>query len=66
MTRGYGRYRGDPGRVGCPRARSDMTPCAARDGRTACADDCSCVGCGLHPADLLTDLVSAVTEPQAS
>ena len=29
---GYGRYDDDPNCVGCPRARSDMTPCIARDG----------------------------------
>jgi hypothetical protein len=66
MTRGlgdYGRYNDDPTHVGCPRAKSDMTPCVARDGASACADDGVCVGCGKHPADLLTELVKLVTEP---
>lgn len=35
---GYGRYDNDPEYVGCPRARTDMTPCIARDGGTALAD----------------------------
>jgi hypothetical protein len=60
---GYGRYDDDLGHVGCPRARSDMTPCVARDGELACADDGRCVGCGSHPAALLAELVRAVTEP---
>lgn len=60
---GYGRYKDDPEHVGCPRAKSDMTPCAARDGRSACADDGKCVGCSVHPADALRDLVREVTEP---
>ena len=57
----YGRY--PDGHVGCPRARSDMTPCVARDSHLACADDGKCVGCGLHPAALLTELVEVVTRP---
>lgn len=59
---GYGRYQDDPEHVGCPRAGSDMTPSAARDGDTACADDGACVGCGEQPADLLKELVRIVTE----
>lgn len=69
MTRGplgYGRYDDAPKRVGCPRAKSDMTPCNARDGGTATADDGRCVGCNQNPADLLRDLVAAVTEQEAS
>lgn len=31
--------------VDCPRARSEMTPCMARDGHVALADDGRCVGC---------------------
>jgi hypothetical protein len=61
---GYGRYGDDPNHVGCPRARSDMTPCAARDGRTA-EDEGVCVGCGVNVADALTELVRAVTTPDA-
>jgi hypothetical protein len=58
---GYGRYNSDPSHVGCPRAKSDMTPCVARDGHTAQDDDGVCVGCGENPADLLTALVREVT-----
>ncbi len=43
--------------IRCPRDRSDMTPCVARDGALACADNGVCVGCGDHPANLLKDLV---------
>lgn len=59
---GYGRYGDDPLRVGCPRARTDMTPCVARDGKYAQADDGVCVGCGSEPAELLTLLVREVTK----
>lgn len=58
---GYGRYDDDPSHVGCPRAKTDMTPCAARDGGLAA--DPKCIGCNEDPADLLTELVRAVTEP---
>jgi hypothetical protein len=61
---GYGRYNDDPQCVGCPRAKSDMTPCVARDGQTAVADDGICVGCGVNPADALRELVRAATEPE--
>lgn len=61
-TLGYGRYNDDPTYIGCPRARSDMTPCAARDGKNA-TDNGFCVGCTLHSANLLQDLVREVTEP---
>jgi hypothetical protein len=60
---GYGRYNDDPEHVGCPRARSDMTPCIARDGCSALADD---VDIRLNPngaADQLRDVVRRVTEP---
>lgn len=59
-TGGYGRYADDPDHVGCPRAKTDMTPCAARDGATASMDE-KCVGCGHLSADLLRDLVREVT-----
>lgn len=59
---GYGRYGDDPNHVRCPRAKTDMTPCVARDGHTATDDSGECVGCGEHPADLLTALVRIVTE----
>lgn len=48
--------------IDCPRAKSAMTPCAARDGQLACDDGGACVGCGQHPADLLTDLVPRYVE----
>ena len=61
---GYGRYDDDPEHIGCPRAKTDMTPCAARDGDTACYDTAGeCVGCDQHPANLLRDLVREVTQP---
>lgn len=53
---GYGRYNDDPEHVGCPRAKSDMTPCVARDGKSATSNKV-CVGCGAHPIDLLVELV---------
>jgi hypothetical protein len=39
--------------VQCPREQSAMTPCVARDGHTAVADDGACVGCGILPSDEL-------------
>lgn len=56
---GYGRYKDDPEHVGCPRARTDMTPCIARDGHLALADDDGCVGCGQR-ADGLDGLLQAL------
>jgi hypothetical protein len=53
---GYGRYGDDPEHVGCPRAKSDMTPCIARDGHLALADDRACVGCYAVPGQLLAQL----------
>lgn len=58
---GYGRYQDDPNHIGCPRAKSDMTPCVARDGHLACDDDGDCVGCQENPSDLLQALVREVT-----
>jgi hypothetical protein len=58
---GYGRYDDDPHQVGCPRAKTDMTPCVARDGHAASDDNGACVGCDAHPADLLTELVREAT-----
>lgn len=37
----------------CPREKSFMTPCVARDGDTAVADNGVCVGCGESPIELL-------------
>lgn len=59
---GYGRYDDDPEAVGCPRAKTWMTPCVARDGSLALADDGGCVGCYEHPADLLKALVKEATK----
>lgn len=54
---GYGRYDSDPGYVGCPWVKSDMSPCVARDGRLALtAAPSVCVGCGNTPRYLLRDL----------
>jgi hypothetical protein len=46
----------DRSQVSCPRERTFMTPCIARDGSLALADDKTCVGCGVDPADELTSL----------
>jgi hypothetical protein len=60
---GYGRYNDSPEHVGCPRARTDMTPCIARDGHTAlAAHPSTCVGCGSAPYALVTDLANAIGE----
>ena len=61
---GYGRYADSPNWVGCPRARTDMTPCAARDGRLA-EQEGACVGCGVNVADCLAELVRHITEPKS-
>lgn len=42
--------------INCPRAKTWMTPCIARDGHTALADDGDCVGCGHKPHALLAEL----------
>jgi hypothetical protein len=57
----YGRYANHPDIIRCPRAKSDMTPCAARDGDLACLDTGACVGCERHPANLLKELVKDLT-----
>lgn len=61
---GYGRYEDDESHVGCPRARTDMTPCVARDGDLACDDSGVCVGCGEHPAKLLQELVAVASRTE--
>lgn len=58
---GYGRYDSDPEMVGCPWAKSDMTPCIARDGHLAQAPSRKgpqCAGCGNTLAYLYRDLAS--------
>lgn len=62
----YGRYDDDPEHIGCPRAQSDMTPCIARDGASALADEGDCVACYRRPADLLTELLDELDMPAAS
>ena len=42
--------------IDCPRAKTWMTPCVARDRSTALADAGVCVGCGHDPRDLLREL----------
>jgi hypothetical protein len=42
--------------IDCPRAKTDMTPCIARDGKNALADDDMCVGCYVKPKAALRDL----------
>ena len=36
------------GKIECPWAKSDMTPCILKDGELARADDGVCVGCACH------------------
>ena len=60
--------------IDCPHAKSSMTPCIARDGALALADDPQeCVGCGNAPQVLLEELahryqpaVEATYEPSAT
>lgn len=40
----------------CPREKSDMTPCVARDGDLAMTNDLHCVGCGASVVELLKEL----------
>lgn len=37
-----------PRELVCPREQSEMTPCVARDGNLAAADDGHCIGCGVY------------------
>ena len=39
----------------CPREKSDMTPCVARDGDLAMTRDFRCAGCGSDIRQLLKD-----------
>lgn len=63
---GYGRYNDAPAYVGCPRAKSDMTPCIARDGNLALADAGDCVFCYKKPHEALMELVTAMDKDQAA
>lgn len=44
--------------IDCPRAKSDSTPCCARDGDLAMSHDGHCVGCFHNVAELFKELVS--------
>lgn len=46
--------------VVCPREKSSMTPCVARDGHLAAADDHHCVGCGISPDDIADEFAAMV------
>ena len=50
----------DRNEINCPRAKTWMTPCIARDGHLAVDDPKAttpvCVGCGEEPRALLLDL----------
>lgn len=66
---GYGRYTDDPRAVGCPRARSYRSKCAARDGRKAldpapAGEELVCHGCA-HPLLELTEELAAEYPPAA-
>lgn len=52
--------------VQCPRERSFMTPCIARDGALALADDNTCVGCGIEPVEALADLADRYPPARSS
>ena len=57
---GYGRYDDDRKKVGCPWAKSDMSPCLARDGHLALGGEPAvyCVGCGNTVPYLIRDLAA--------
>lgn len=64
---GFGRYEDSPDHIGCPYAKSDMTPCVARDGACALAinkntTDSKCVGCGQDPVEMLVDIVKEISK----
>ena len=43
----------NPKQLVCPREKSEMTPCVARDGALTVAADGCCVGCGQRVEELL-------------
>jgi hypothetical protein len=45
----------DRNEINCPRAKTWMTPCIARDGHTA-LDGARCVGCGMKAVEALNNL----------
>jgi len=44
----------------CPREKSYMTPCVARDGHLALADNNACVGCGFTLEQIVDDYARLV------
>jgi len=42
----------------CPREKSDMTPCVARDGDCAMTNDFYCVGCGVSVQELIEEEIA--------
>lgn len=61
---GFGRYEDDSEHIGCPYAKSDMTPCMARDGECALTNDQKCVGCSRKCIDTLVDIVAQISAMQ--
>lgn len=49
-------------KIDCPRAKSSMTPCMARDGHTALADDGRCVGCPIDDRPYPFEELSRLSE----
>lgn len=49
--------------IDCPRAKTRMTPCIARDGHLAVADDGKCVGCWVFPFEVLRSLSERIGRP---
>ena len=50
--------------ITCPRAKTDMTPCIARDGHLALDDPPNevCVGCGIKAPEALGELMPNLSE----
>lgn len=46
-------------KIFCPRERSFMTPCVARDGALAVADNGICAGCSYRPTMLLKSFLES-------
>ena len=54
--------------IDCPRAKSEMTPCVARDGVLATCRDQEgeiCVGCEMRVAEMFQELVEQFAKIQA-
>ena len=54
----------DPTGIDCPRAKTFMTPCIARDGHLALTDPPEevCVGCGIQAGPALGELMPKLSE----